>query len=453
MIEIAIARGVAFRRRTRQSFRAVKLILLLVLVCLPLISSFAGEAEGKLGMEEVVSRALAANPMLKASAAKWAAMKERVPQAKAWDDPMVGVDFERSGTTKFSTYSGAEWMVSQSLPITGKNLSRGRAVDAEARAAYEAVRRMRLELTAKAKVAYHRLANAHALLVINAQNRELYERVLEIGNAKLSVGKSAQADVLATETDIQRLDIERESLAQALSDQQTALNVLMNRAPGMSLRAPAPLTFRPLRADPAQLEARLLAQRPEIAAAEQRLKAEEARLQLAHREWIPDPQVRVEARHFRGSRDTFTEYDTGVFFSVPWVNPRKYSAGVREAQEMVEAMRNEIEGERTAALGMLRDQLRKIATARRQYELSRDKLLPLARKTTDTLRINYGADTATFIEVLTVQRMLRDAEAAASTQLTDYLAALAELEAIVGADPTEVASPKTVIIPAKRKKP
>lgn len=431
----------------------MRLILLLGGGCLPLISSLAGETEGKLAVEEVVSRALAANPMLKASAAKWAAMKERVPQAKAWEDPMVGVDFERMGTTRFDTYSTAMWMASQTLPITGKNLSRGRAVEAEARAAYEAVRRMRLEVTAKAKVAYHRLANAHAQLVINAQNRVLFERVLEIGNAKLSVGKSAQADVLATETDIQRLDIERESLAQALSDQQTALNVLMNRAPGMSLRAPVPLTFRPLRANPAQLEARLLAQRPEIAAAEQRLKAEEARLQLARRQWIPDPQVRVEARHFRGSRDTFTEFDTGIFFSVPWVNPKKYSAGVREAQDMVEAMRNEIESERTAALGVLRDQLRKIATARRQYELSRDKLLPLARKTTETLRINYGADTATFIEVLTVQRMLRDAEAAASTQLTDYLAALAELEAIVGADPTEVASPKTVITPSKRRKP
>ena len=215
----------------------------------------------------------------------------------------------------------------------------------------------------------------------------------------------------------------------------------------------APLAFRPVRADPAQLEARLLAQRPEIAAAEQRLKAEESRLQLAHREWIPDPQVRVEARQFRGSSDTFTEYDTGIFFSVPWVNPRKYSAGVREAQAMVEAMRFEIESERTAALGMLRDQLRKIATARRQYELSRDKLLPLARQTTETLRINYQADTATFIEVLTVQRMLRDAEAAASTQLTDYLAALAELEAIVGSDPTEATSAKTVTTPSKERKP
>ena len=404
-------------------------------------------------MDEVVRHALAANPTLKAAVAKWAATKERVPQAKAWDDPMVGVDFERTGTTRLRAYSDAEWMASQSLPITGKNLSRGRAAEAEARAAYEAVRRMRLEVTAKVKVAYYRLANAHALLVINRQNRELFERVLTIGNAKLSVGKSAQGDVLATETDIQRLDIERESLAQTHSDQQTALNVLMNRAPGMSLRAPVPLVFRPMRADPAQLEAWLLAQRPEIAAAEQRLKAEEARLQLAHREWIPDPQVRVEARQFRGSGDTFTEYDTGIFFSVPWVNPRKYSAGVREAQQMVEAMRREIEGERASALGMLRDQLRKIGTFRRQYELSRDKLLPLARKTTETLRINYGADTATFIEVLTVQRMLRDAEAASATQLTDYLAALAELEAIVGGDPPETASPKTITTPPKRRKP
>ncbi|MEQ1862165.1 MAG: TolC family protein [Chthoniobacteraceae bacterium] len=431
----------------------MKLILLLGLGCLSLISSYAGEAEGKLAVEEVVSRALAANPMLKASAAKWASMKERVPQAKAWEDPMVGVDFERMGTTRFSTYSDAEWMASQSLPISGKNLSRGRAAEAEARAAYEDVRRLRLEVTAKAKVAYHRLANAHAQLAINRQNRGLFESVLAIGNAKLSVGKSAQGDVLATETDIQRLDIERESLAQALSDQQTALNVLMNRPAGSPLGQPAALAFRPMRADPGQLEARLLAQRPEIAAAEQRLKAEEARLQLAHREWIPDPQVRVEARQFRGSGDTFTEYDTGIFFSVPWVNPRKYSAGVREAQQMVEAMRREIEGERATALGMLRDQLRKITAFRRQYELSRDKLLPLARKTTETLRINYQTDTATFIEMLTVQRMLRDAEATTSTQLTDYLAALAELEAIVGSDPTETASAKTITTPSKRRKP
>ena len=366
---------------------------------------------------------------------------------------MVGVDFERMGTTRFGTYSDSEWMASQMLPLSGKNLSRGRAAEAEARAAYEEVRRLRLEVTAKAKVAYHRLANAHAQLAINEQNRELYERVLAIGNAKLSVGKSAQGDVLATETDIQRLDVEREGLKQALSDQQTSLNVLMNRPPGSPLGQPSPLTFRTMRADSAQLESRLLARRPELAAAEQRFKAEEARLQLAHRQWIPDPQVRVEARHYRGSGDTFTEYDTAIFFSVPWANPRKYSAGVREAQQMVEMARREIEGERASALGILRDQIRKIGTFRRQYELTREKLLPLARRTTETLRINYEADKATFIELLNAQRMYRDAEAAASMQLADYLGALAELEAIVGGDPVMPDSSKSSPALSKRRKP
>ena len=410
----------------------------------------AGES---LSERQVVREVLAENPMLKAAAAKWAAIKERVPQAKSWDDPMVGVDFERMGTTRLGTYSDSEWMVSQTLPIAGKNLSRSRAAEAEARVAWEAVRRMRLEVMAKARTAYHRLWNAHAQLAINAQNRELVGRVLEIGNVKLSVGKSAQADVLAMETDIQKLDVERASLEQSLSEQQTALNVLMNRPASSPVGQPAALAFRAMPSNPGALEARVLAQRPEIAAAEQRLKAEEARLQLARREWIPEPQVRVEARSFRGSGDTFTEYDTGVFFSVPWANPRKYSAGVREAEQMVEAMRQEIDAERTAALGMLRDQLRKVSTLRRQYELSSGELVPLARKTSETLQANYQAGSAGFVELLTAQRMRREAAAGASMQLADYLSALAELEAIVGDDPAEAASHKAVIAPVKKKKP
>ena len=430
----------------------MKLILLLSLGCL-IVSGLAGEREGRLAVEDVVSRALAANPTLKASMAKWAAMKERVPQAKAWDDPMVGVDFERMGTTRFDTYSGAEWMVAQKLPIAGKNLSSARAAEAEARAAYEAVRRMRLDLTAKAKAACYRLANAHAQLAISRENRGILESVLALGNARLSVGKTALADVLSMQVDIQKLDVERASLEQALSEQQTALNVLMNRRPSSPLGSPAALTFRAMPWQPATLEARMLTQRPELAAAAQRLKAEEARLQFAHRQWIPEPQVRVEARHFRGSGDTFTEYDTGVFFSVPWANPRKYSAGVREAEQMVEAMRQEIDAERTAALGMLRDQLRKVSTLRRQYELSSGELVPLARKTSETLQANYQAGSAGFVELLTAQRMRREAAAGASMQLADYLSALAELEAIVGDVPAEAASHKAVIAPVKKKKP
>ncbi|MEP6671414.1 MAG: TolC family protein [Chthoniobacter sp.] len=391
-------------------------------------------AGGELSEQQVVHEALAANPALQASAAKWAAMKERVPQARAWEDPMTGVKLMRSGTTSFSRYSDSEWMASQALPLSGKNLSRGRVAEAEARAAYEDVRRVRLDVVARARAVYHRLGNAYAQLALNRKNQGLLVQFVEESKAKYEVGAVSQADVLAAQTDARKLEQERFRLEQDLFAQQSALNVLMNRAATAPVGQPAAIAFKPLARKSTELEPLILAHRPEIAAAERNVLAEQAKLQLAHREWIPDPQVQVAARHFRESSDVFTEYDTAVYFSVPWANPRKYSAGVREAEQNVESARRTLESAKTEALGLLRDQLSKISSLAQQYQLSRDKIVPLAAATVETLQAGYRTDISNYLEVITAERTLRDAESAASSELADYLAALAELDALVGID-------------------
>src|SRR5204863_353811 len=81
----------------------------------------------------------------------------RIPQARAWQDPRVGVDVERYGTTRFDTFTDAEWMVGQEVPVSGKNRWRGRAAAAEADAAQVELRRRELELSALARGAYYRL--------------------------------------------------------------------------------------------------------------------------------------------------------------------------------------------------------------------------------------------------------------------------------------------------------
>lgn len=409
-----------------------------------LMLSHAADAADTLSEQGIIREVLAANPTLKSALAKWTAMKERVPQARAWEDPMVGVDFERMGTTRFSTYADAEWMASQTVPLAGKNISRGRAAEAEARAAYEEVRRVRLDVTAKARGAYFRLANARAQLAVIEKNRGLLSQFVEVIKGKIAVAAAAQAEALAAETDLQKLDQERVRMEQELSDQQSMLNVLMNRPAKAPIGEPAPLAFKEQRWSAGTLESLILAQRPEVNAAERTVAAEQARLQLARREWIPEPQFRVEARHFRGSSDAFTEYDTGIFFSVPWLNFRKYSAGVREAAASVESARQAHGAARVEALGMLRDTLRKIASLSQQYHLSTDKIVPLARQTVETLRAGYQAGTSGYLEVLTAQRTLREAEAAASAQLADYLATLAELEAVVGIEPDAAPAPKAI---------
>ena len=117
------------------------------------------------------------------------------------------------------------------------------------------------------------------------------------------------------------------------------------------------------------LRAVTLAQRPEVQMARAKIDGEKSKLQLAHRAWIPDPAISVRGQRYNEAAQGVSELDAGVSFTVPWVNPRKYSAGVREAQQNVAAAEQALDREQTEALRLLRDQLAKIETAHHHVEL------------------------------------------------------------------------------------
>jgi outer membrane protein TolC len=377
---------------------------------------------------------VANNAALKAARAKWEMMKARVPQAAAWEDPMAGVDFERFGTTQFGTYTDAEWMLSQKIPLAGKNRSRARAATAEALATLEEYRRQQLDIVAKVRTAYFRLLNATEQIEVNRRNDALLSQFLEISRAKYAVGTQTQSSVLIAETDLIRLQEDRRNLDRDLSDAQSQINVLMNRPARAPLGQPVDVALRHRIFDARQLEALALENRPELHRAENRIAAEQQRLQAAKRDWIPEPQVRVEARSYKGNNQAFQEYDTGVFFNVPLGNWRKYSAQQREARSAVEMATRELENVRAETLGLVRDALKKVDTFHHHVDLFRDQLLPLARQTVEASRAGYESDKTSFLELITVQRSLRDSEAVYHRHLADYRIALSELEAIVGVD-------------------
>jgi cobalt-zinc-cadmium efflux system outer membrane protein len=396
--------------------------------------SFTARAETLL-QGEVARTVLRENPSIKASRARWEAMKQRVPQVRAWEDPMAGVDVERMGTTRFDTWTDNEWMVSQQIPISGKNLSRGRAAEAEARASYEELRRVELDAVTRARAAYFRLANAHAQLEINRRNRELLSQFTDSSRVKYEAGTATQSDVLLAQTDLVRLDETRANLERDVVEQQSALNVLMNRPARSPLGRPMALAFKPSPIARENIEAIALANRPELLGADKRIDAAKAQLQLARRQWIPDPQIRVEARQFNGGGREIQEYDTGIFFNVPWVNFRKYSAGVAESRKSLESAERESEVARVEVLGLVRDQLKKIDTFARNYELFRDKIVPLARQAVDATRAGYEADKSGFLDVITSRRTFQDVESAMTEHLANHQVAVAELDAIIGGAP------------------
>jgi outer membrane protein, heavy metal efflux system len=395
-----------------------------------------GAKTGKLSLAEITRVVLAENPTIQSARAKWAMMKERVPQAAAWEDLMAGADVERFGTSQFITFTDIEWMVAQEIPISGKNRSRARIASAEAIAAFEQYRRAQLDAVAKARSAFYGLANARARLALNRQNVELLEQFADLARARYEAGTQQQSDVLTAESELTMLLEEQIELELTRVNAQTQLNVLMDREPAAPL-GEASLEFTDFKPEPEQLHALMLANRPELQAARAQVAVERAKLQLAKRQWFPDPQVRVEARQLRDApsgRGDLSEYDTGIFFSVPWTNYRKYAAQGREAHRGIEMARHELEAAENEAGGLLRDQLQKIVTLKHHYHLFEERLLPLARQTSDSVIAGYETDKSSVLDVLTAQRRTREAEAKSWQHLAEYKTALAELESIVGAD-------------------
>jgi outer membrane protein, heavy metal efflux system len=395
-----------------------------------------GATSPRLSLADVTRLVLENNPAIKEAEHRWRAARERILQAKAWDDPRIAGDsrFKRFVDLPPNAMPDQMLSIEQLVPITGKNLVRGRAAAAEALSVFEETRRVQLDVIAKARSTYFQLANAYDQLEINSKNLTSLNQIADISRSRYEGGLESAANVLIAETDYSKLQETRRDLERNLSDAQSQLNTLMNRDAFAPLGPPAGATISEVSLSASRLHAVTLAQRPEVQMARAKIDGAKSNLQLAHRAWIPDPALMVKSQRYNDAAEAVSELDAGVSFTIPWVNPGKYSAGVREARANVAAAEQGLDREQKEALRLLRDQLAKVETFHHHVELFRDKLVPQAQQAFEATRLSYESGKATFLDWITAQRNLRDIEAMGREHLAHYQVAVAELEAVVGAN-------------------
>lgn len=405
------------------------------------IELLAGTAKGEvstlsLSLGEVTRTVLANNPAIKEAQNRWHAAQERIRQANAWDDPRIGGEsrVRRFVDVPPNAFMDQTLIIEQLIPITGKNVVRGRVAAAEALSIFEEVRRAQLDVIAKSRSAFFRLANAYDQLDINDKNLTSLGQIADISRTRYETGLESAANVLVAETDHSKLLEARKDLERNLSDAQSQLNTLMNRDAFAPLDAPLAANVNHSNLSSTRLRVITLAQRPEVQMARAKIDMEKSKLQLAQRAWIPDPAVSVKGQRYNDASQAVSELDAGVSFTVPWVNPGKYSAGVREERANLAAAEQSLEREQKEALRLLRDQLTKIETFHHHVELFRDSLVPQAQQALEANRLAYESGKASFLDWITSQRNLRDIESTAREHLSDYQVAVAELEAVIGAD-------------------
>src|SRR5436190_15572952 len=395
-----------------------------------------GAASRELSLAEVTRRVLENNPAIKEAENRWYAAIHRVRQANAWDDPRVAGEsrMHRFIDVPLNAFMDQSLALEQLIPITGKNLVRGRVAAAEAFSAFEEARRVQLDVIAKARATYFQLANAYDQLEINSKNLTSLKQIADISRSRYEAGLETAANALIAETDYSKLQETRRDLERNLSDAQSQLNTVMNRDAFAPLGPPVGAAVSEAALSTSRLHAITLAQRPEVQMARAKIDGEKSKLQLAHRAWIPDPAVNIKGQRYNDAAEAVSELDAGLSFTIPWVNPSKYSAAVRESRANLAAAEQGFEREQKEALRLLRDQLAKIEAFHHHVEVFGDKLVPQAQQAFEATRLSYESGKATFLDWISAQGNLRDIEAMGREHLAHYQMAVAELEAVIGSD-------------------
>lgn len=345
--------------------------------------------------------------------------------------------------------------VAQRFELGGK---RGRRIDvaeAETERAKAEVDAVLNRYSADVRGAVARAQGADRLLAAYSELVRLNDDLARLTRARLAEGDASGLDLALIEQESDRLRVQMIESRALLAVEIAGIRELVGAAPGEALLI-APLSDSPPLAAQGVDELSLLAQqsRPELLAARAAEKAAAARLRLAEAGRTPDVVASVrystsrldqaEAGALAGPLPERT-LRFGISIEIPVAN--------RNQGEILSsvAARSQALAEREAVEATI---TRDVANAFARYRAASESLtlystgiLPRQRKTLDSVRQAYGLGGLSVFDVLAEQRRTVEIETAYAAALRDTYAALAALEAAVGAPlvTVERAKPSTPV--------
>ncbi|HEY5522747.1 MAG TPA: TolC family protein, partial [Desulfuromonadaceae bacterium] len=216
-----------------KNFRTLALLMLL-----SLSSAMAWSEEVKLPAEELarlVDTALASNPELKSSQARWRMFASKAKQAAALEDPMFMFKLQNLLAREPFSLGGKDPQtakvigISQQLPFWGKRAIRQEVAQYEADSYNWAIEERKLELTRMVKETWYQLWAVDKKLVIVDKNLKILADFVTIAESKYSVGQGVQQDIFKAGLEKSKLLDMQISLRQQRKSLEANLNYLLYR--------------------------------------------------------------------------------------------------------------------------------------------------------------------------------------------------------------------------------
>lgn len=411
------------------------LLLIFLISMLPLVAAAepappapAATVE-PLALARAVRLALETHPRLEAARRRLAGARFRHSGAGTQPNPEL-VLAAVSGTASESANS-----LNQRLEIAGQPGLRAGSAEQEARASEEELAAAERDLALQVVEAWVDLWEARQGLTASLELLALDEGLLRVVEERQRVGDLALREVLPVRVDRDLARQEAVEAERAEHQARASLNTLLSRQPqdpvgDLSLLDPLE-GLPPLE----ELLAGALARRPELAAARARLRAQELRAVLTGRQRAPDLVFSLYQSRFFTS-----DYERGA--SVSLVMPL-FDYGQIASEEA--AQREEMAGLGAWARELQLEVERQVSDSWHEAKAGEERVRilaqstrPDARRAVDMNRRAFTAGYATYLEVVTAQRALRQVQIQEAAARAQMVRARARLEVAAGWGPAEM---------------
>jgi outer membrane protein TolC len=400
---------------------------------------FHGTSALAAAVDDLVAEALAANPELKASAARWEMFTHKARQVGTFDDPMVMVginnglirdplDFERDMTT--SKVIG----ISQMLPFFGKRALAREAATAEAEAVRWEVEERKLELAAMVKESWYRLAFIDRSLAVLERSVATLDDLVRFTEAMYGVGQGRQADVLRAQIERTRMEEMRLLLQQQRRSLQATLNTLLYRPAASPIPTVHDVELTPVDLEPMALEQLAEAQRPLLRALAARIDKSRSERALADLEFYPDFTLAFEYMQRESIMEDpgYDMFNATLSFNLPVQHERR-RAMVAESAAAQRMAAEELNMTRNGIRQAIADLLAQLERDRKLAGLYREALVPQVAAALESTLSAYRAGKGEFMQVLDSQMALLNVERDYYQAVAEHEMQLGRLEATVGA--------------------
>lgn len=393
----------------------------------------------KIKISSLVEIALESNPALITIRREFDASRARVPQAKALPDPMISFGNTSVGnpipfTGLSEDFHDFSFGVSQDLPWFGVRRLRGEVASSEAEAKFQEYQSTVRQLTSEVKLAAYELYYIdHALYIIN-RDLEILKKFTKIAEARYSVGKAQQIDVINAQVEITELLDKQGELYAKRASTVAHINHLLYRDPETLIESLEEVYMSPL-PDAEELIPLALKNAPELQQQKRHIDSSNHALRLAERE-AKYPEVGLNFTYHQ--RVNFPNYYTyGITLKLPLYAFNKQRYAVEEQSANLAAARSRLASADSMIRYKIKDSLVRAYSAARLIKLHQEGILPQATLALESAMAGYEVGQVDFLTLLTTLKRALDYETRYYQLLTDYQKSLAEMEIYVGIELTK----------------